>query len=79
MCHLRFIADFDFNVKGVSDRNNNTSCTEKYQAHIPCSFAYKVICVNDRFIEPVTLYREKTRFVDSLKQLLGSMIITKKS
>ena len=55
MCRLRFIADFEFNVTGVSDRNNNTSYTEEYQERIPCSFAYKVICVNDRFSEPVTL------------------------
>ena len=55
MCHLRFIADFEFNVTGVSDRNNNTSYTEEYQERILCSFAYKVICVNDRFSEPVTL------------------------
>ena len=55
MCRLRFIADFEFNVTGVSDRNNNTSYTEEYQERIPCSFACKVICVNDRFSEPVTL------------------------
>ena len=33
--------DFEWNIKRVrgSDRNSNTSYTEKYQAHIPCSFA----------------------------------------
>ena len=51
--------DLECNVKRVrsSDRNNNTSYTEKHQAHIPCSFAYKVVCVDDRFSEPVVLYR----------------------
>ena len=43
---FKIYADFESVLKGVrsSDRNNNTSYTEKYQAHIPCSFAYKVVC-----------------------------------
>ena len=34
-------ADFESLLKGVqsNDRNNNTSYTEKYQKHIPCSLA----------------------------------------
>ena len=52
---------FESILKGVrdSDRKNNASYTEKYQAHIPCSFAYKVICVDDKFSKPVVLYRGK--------------------
>ena len=43
---FKIYADFKCNLKGVrgSDRNN-TSYTKKYQAHIPCSFAYKVVFV----------------------------------
>ena len=34
---------------GVAIKNNNTSYTEKYEAHIPCSFACKVLCADDKF------------------------------
>ena len=58
---FKIYADFEFLLKGVSgsDKNNNTSYTEKYQSHIPCSFAYKVICIDDRFSKPVALYMGK--------------------
>ena len=36
-----------------NNRSNNTSYNENYQKHIPCSFAYKDVCVNDRPSEPV--------------------------
>ena len=31
--------------------------TKKYQDQIPCSFAYKVVCVDDRFTKPIVVYR----------------------
>ena len=31
--------------------------TKKYQDQIPCSFAYKVVCVDDRFIKPIVINR----------------------
>ena len=39
-------------------QKNTGSYTEKYQDHVPCSFAYKVICIDDEFSKPVFLYRE---------------------
>ena len=50
-------------------QKNNATYTEKYQAHIPCSFAYKVVCVDDTFSEPVILYRGKNainRFMETI-------------
>ena len=65
-------AGFDYLLKGVrsSDRNNKTSYTEKYQAYIPCSFAYKVACVDDTFGKPVVLYIGKMKLIDSVNQFL---------
>ena len=31
--------------------------TGKYQTHIPCCFAYKVVCVNNKFSKDVVVYR----------------------
>ena len=64
-------ADFESVLKRVksSDKNNNTSYTEKYQDHIPGSFAYKVVCIDHRFSKPVVLYRGKSavyRFIETI-------------
>ena len=62
---LKSYADFECTVRKVkssdksSDRVDNDSYTEKYQDYIPCSFAYKVPCVDDKFSKPVVLYRGK--------------------
>ena len=63
----------------VSDRNNDTSYTEKYQKrkHIPCSFAYKVVCIDYKFSKPVVLYRGKMESISLLKQFLKSMITSR--
>ena len=64
--------------EGVKSSNkNNGSCTEKYQDYIPCSFAYKVVCINNKFSKKVLLYRGKMQFTSSLKQFLTSIIIVK--
>ena len=34
-----------------------SSCSKKYQDHIPCSFAYKPVCVDDIFSKPIVVYR----------------------
>ena len=47
-------ADFECILKGIKSSNkNNGSHTEKYQDHIPYSFAYKVACVDNKFSKKV--------------------------
>ena len=57
-------------LKGArsSDRNNNASYTEKCQAHILCSFAYKVACVMMNLLNQLFFTEKKMQFIDSLKQ-----------
>ena len=52
---FKVYADFEYKLKGVqgNDRNNNTSYFEKYQGHSPNSFAYKVVCIDDKFSKQV--------------------------
>ena len=50
--------------------NSISSYKEKYQGHIPCSFAYKVVCIDNRFFT-----KEKMSFSNLLKQFLPSIII----
>ena len=42
-----------------NDRSNNASSTKNYQEHITWSFAYQVVCIDDRFSKPVVLYKGK--------------------
>ena len=68
---FKICADFECNVKRVksSNRSDNASYTEKYQAHVRCSFAYKVVCVDKRFNKPVVLYIGKNvvySFIDTI-------------
>ena len=30
-------------------KNPNESYTNKYQNHIPCTYGYKLVCVDDKF------------------------------
>ena len=56
---FKIYADFESVLKGVrgSDKKSNASYTKTYQTNIPCSFAYKVVCIDDKFSKPVVLYR----------------------
>ena len=51
------------------DIGDNTSYTGKNQEHIPCSFTYKIVYVDDKFSKPVVLYRGKNvvyKFTDAI-------------
>ena len=50
---------------------NNSSYTEKYQSHIPCSFAYKVVCIDNRFSKKVVLYRGKNAVYKFIEAILS--------
>ena len=71
---FKIYADFEcimnaIPLKGVkSSGKNNGSHTEKYHDHIPCSFAYKVVCVDNKFSKKIVLYRGKSavyRFIEA--------------
>ena len=51
---FKIYADFERNLRGFECYEG--SYTKKYQGHIPCSFAYKVVCVNDRITKQIVVY-----------------------
>ena len=63
-------ADFECILKGVKNSDKcNSSYTEKYQDHVHCSFAYKVVCIDNRFSKGVVLYRGQNgayRFIEAI-------------
>ena len=40
----------------------NVLTQKKYQDHIPCSFAYKLVCVDDKFSKPIVLRGENAAY-----------------
>ena len=60
---FKIYADFECILKDtpLSEEiiDKNTSNTKKYQNYIPCGFAYKVICVDNRFSKDIVVYRRK--------------------
>ena len=60
-------ADFECILDSVESYEG--SCTKKYQDHIPSSFAYKLVSVDDRFSKPIIIYRGKNascKFIEAI-------------
>ena len=66
-------ADFEAITKKISScqPNINKSFTEKYQKHIDCGYAYKLVCCyNDKFSKPIQIYRGE----NSIHKFLSAML-----
>ena len=46
------------------------SYTKKDQDHVPCSFAYKVVCVDDRHTKQNVVYRSENAAYEFIKAIL---------
>ena len=61
-------ADFECTLRGVESYED--SYTKKYQDHVPCSFAYKVVCIDDRFTKLIAVYRGENAAYEFIKAIL---------
>ena len=58
---FKIYADFECNLESVE--SYESSYSKNYQDRIPCSFAYKLNCVDDKFSKPIVVFRgENTAF-----------------
>ena len=60
-------ADFVCNLKSVE--SYECSYSKKYQDHVPCSFAYKLVCVDDKFSKEIVLCRGENaafKFIETI-------------
>ena len=51
---FKIYADFECNLESVESYEGSYS--KKYQDHIPCSFAYKLVCVDDKFSKSIIVF-----------------------
>ena len=65
---FKIYADFERNLRGFECYEG--SYTKKYQGNIPCSFAYKVVCVNDRITKQIVVYIGENAAHEFIKAIL---------
>ena len=65
---FKIYADFECNLESVESYEGSYS--KKYQDHIPCSFAYKLICVDDKFIRLIVAFRGENATLKSIESIL---------
>ena len=65
---FKIYADFESNLRDVEIYEG--SYTKKHHEHIPCSFAYKVVCIDDKFSKAVVVYRGKNAAYEFIKAIL---------
>ena len=68
-------ADFECILKKVEgdiiECDSNSSYTRKYQDHIPCSFTYKIVCIDNKLSKKVFLYKGKDAVSKFIKSILS--------
>ena len=58
---FKIYVDFECNLNSVE--SYESSYSKKYQDHITCCFACKLVCVDDKFSKPIVVFRgENTAF-----------------
>ena len=73
---FKIYADFECNLKSVESYEGSYS--KKYQDHIPCSFAYKLVYVDDKFTKPIVIFRGENAAYEFVEKILKSISIAKK-
>ena len=73
---FKIYADFECNLRKV--KCNEGCYTEKFQNHIPHGFAYKVVCIDNRFTKPTFIYRRKNAANEFIKAILQEYKYCKK-
>ena len=54
---FKVYADFECNLKSAESYGGSYS--KNYQGHIPCSFAYKLVCVDDKFGKSIVVFSDE--------------------
>ena len=77
---FKIYADFEciFKKVDVGISNNDVSYTKKYEDHVPCSFTYKVVCVDNRYSKRIVLYRGRNAVFKFFKSIFGEYNYCKK-
>ena len=73
---FKIFADFECNLSGAESYEG--SFTKKYQDHVPCTFAYKVVCIDDKFTNSIVVYRGENAAYKYIKAILNEYTYCRK-
>ena len=73
---FKIYADFECNLKDVKIYKGSYS--KKYHDHVPCSYAYKIVCIDDKFSKPIVIYRGENAAYEFIKAILKEYKYCKK-
>ena len=73
---FKIYADFECNLKSVESYEGSYS--KKYQDHVPCSFAYKLVYVDDEFTKPIVVFRGENAAFEFIKAIFKEYQYCKK-
>ena len=65
---FKIYADFECNLKDTEIYEG--SCTKKYHDHVPCSYPFKVVCIDNRFSESLVVYRGENAAYEFVRAIL---------
>ena len=55
-----------------------TQNSKEYQDHIPCSFANKLVCVDDKFSKSIIVFRYQNAAYEFIQAILKEYLYRKK-
>ena len=73
---FKIYVDFESNLKAVEIYEGFYS--KKFQDHVPCSFACKVVCIDDKFTKAIVAFRGKNAAHEFVKVILNKYEYCKK-
>ena len=73
---FKICADFECNLRDFEIYEG--SYTKKYHEHVPCSYAFKVVCIDDRFSKSIVVFRGKNAAYELIKAILKEYKYCKK-
>ena len=65
---FKIYADFEYNFKNVECYEGTYA--KKYHEHIPCSYAFKVVCIDDKYNKSIVVYRGVNAAYKFIKAIL---------
>ena len=65
---FKVYADFECNL--IDTEIYEGSCAKKYHDHVPCSYAFIIVCIVNRFSKPIVVYRGKNAAHEFIKAIL---------
>ena len=65
---FKIYADFECNLRDVECYEGTN--TKYYHKHVPCSYAYEVVCIDDRFSKPIVIYRGVNTAYEFIRSIL---------